>query len=174
MSDRASAALTVWEVAGKEEQIAAVVNDHGFSRGFSLSWGNESGPVQPNEVIDGMRFIDSDAVLGVVEELAADLEPLGISFIAAQDAKFEYDGQVIMATPTLGRYWGTISQEGAVLVPARAVDCEIDAWQEHGEDYRELLAALDALTGRPWREHFAELERKQAAALAAQSQEAAQ
>lgn len=155
MGDRASASVAVWKVAGKETAIAAIMEKHSLG----LDWGS-AGPIEPSDVVDGLCFVDDEANLAVLEYLGPDLMALEVPFIAHQDAKYEFDGEVLMYAPLLGQFRNTCTQDGNVTVLAEDIDVIVDTWMESVERSRVLLGAVDALTGRRWREYFAELARE--------------
>jgi hypothetical protein len=156
MGDRAPATVTVYNVKGREDDVAGVLTDYGFASDY-----DGSHVTTLKEVVNGATFVVDEASLGVCTELGADLAALGVSYRATQDAKYEYDGEVRMYTPELGTNICTASQDGDILVAGSDVEKLVDVIRSYvsGEiepdtatmhDLREAVDRGDLLTGRKW------------------------
>jgi hypothetical protein len=156
MGDYSQASVTVYGVAGKEAELAEALD----AAELQVDWGRHAG-VEASDVVEGHTFCEDEARLDFCDKMAKALEPLGISYWANQDAKYEFDGTVRMYTPELGSFEGTGSQEGESLLYGSVVDSVVDAAMSATPDPAEaltlLVEGLNALTGRAHRQHFYEL-----------------
>lgn len=113
-----------------------------------------------------LRAYDTEAELCAWEDLATALVAVpGIIFCIHQDGKYEYDGQVFMYAPDLGRYGSVGSNaDGAPLVFASDIDKVLASVRglvaEDSRDpellstLRGVVEALDGLSGRAHRERI--------------------
>jgi hypothetical protein len=104
-------------------------------------------PLRAEDIVDGGCYCDDEANLAVLTDLGNELQRAGISYIGAQDAKYEYDGEVHMFTPELGLFRSTGSNGGEVLVTSTDLD---QALERAGEDLSALRTDIEGFTGKAW------------------------
>lgn len=151
MSDRSSVEITLYSVDGKEQQLIAIFGDW---RGW-----HDGDVANPAHYVEGCEVTDDEMTLGTLHEVGPELEALGVSYYGEQSAKYEYAAEVRMFTPELGVFASNSNGEGCVLVDATAIDQAVAEWDETGDDYRSLIAKLEAITGTAHRSRFAELRK---------------
>jgi hypothetical protein len=128
-------------VRGKEQLVAELLEEHGFG----TDWASYT--VRAEDIVDGGCYCDDEANLAVLTDLGNELQRAGISYIGAQDAKYEYDGEVHMFTPELGLFRSTGSNGGEVLVTSTDLD---QALERAGEDLSALRTDIEGFTGKAW------------------------
>jgi hypothetical protein len=161
MGDYAPTSVELFDVEGHEREIMEVVSEYEFS----TSWDSQYPYRAPelSQVVNGVRFFIGEAHLGLPEEVAPDLEKLGVSFVARQDGYFDTSGEIVMFTPRLGRFFADCDYDGEPYVPYHLADQLVDearALAANPAAFAKLCIALDKQTGRAWREYFAARRKK--------------
>jgi hypothetical protein len=161
MGDYAPASIEFFDVEGHEQRIMRIATEYGFS----TDWDNQFPYHQPelSQIVDGVRLVLTDAHLGLLGELAPELEELGISFVACQDGYCEYSGEIIMYTPKLGQFFSDCDNEGHVFIREYEIDTLVDIARGSAatpSTFSKLCIVLDKETGRAWREYFAARRKK--------------
>lgn len=146
MSESSYAYFLLFGVEGHEAQISELFAEYGLK-----AYDAEEKPTE--SIIDGVKFISEEARIGIEDWVGFGLRELGISYQLQQDAKYEYAGFVEMFTPELGVFSGSSSDDSLVLVGEKSLDTAVD---ESGSIVA-LREAIDKLSGRAWRRHFAQL-----------------
>ena len=153
MGDYVPASLTIYNVGGKEAEIARVLDWHDFS----AEWGG--GPeVRADRVVHGGSYYNIEASLDAITSIGEALEALNVSDWGCQDAKYEYDGGTRIYTPELGVFVAFGSQHGVVLVNAEVVQELLAEAQEQIDlndpdalaQLTERVAYVDQIAGGPW------------------------
>lgn len=153
MADRAPLQLTIHECPADE---AAAVLDVLAEHGVHL----EDADVEAHDALHtATPYVDMEAVLGEEDRLATALIAAAphCAFLAWQDPKYEYDGQVVMYHPALGRFDCGCDAFGT---PHICIDVLWAVAGECGVERGTVTAAafLDALSrhlGQPWRQVLA-------------------
>lgn len=143
MSDRAPIEVTVYRCP---EEARGEAFDAVAEYAYEVEWGTgEFG----SALQLGVAYTGDEVHLGAVEEIGDKLAALGCTFEAAQEAKYEYDGWVILHDPEAGTWSGAGSADGAEPILRAS---EIDALVEETSGRADLVAKLDARTGHTVRE----------------------
>jgi len=161
MSEWAAATITLLGVGGKEGRIASILSEYDFG----LAWLKDD--VEPHEVNSAATFYSAASSWGIITEMTAKLEPLGVVYSAWIDINENDDGLIRMYTPELGEYETYGSRCGDTLVHAGVIDTYVDqllAAQVPTDNPTDLLeflkanlAVLDLKSGGPWRRAIASL-----------------
>jgi hypothetical protein len=143
MSDRAQAEVILFGVAGKEEALVEIFAD------WQTEWGLWTSAPALDHFTEGCIVMQDEAVLGIEDEIGAELRELGVSYWFTQDAKYEYPATTEMFTPELGHFNSPQNGEGAVLIYGYRIDQLI---KEADGSFTELKVLLNKATGRAHRD----------------------
>jgi hypothetical protein len=125
MGDYAPASITIYTCPDQAtaHQVISILERWGF---------------HPDPFIEGPKFTLGEELyagetgLLVCEEAGAALHDLGVTFLIAQDAKYEYEGTVAMGVPGLDLFVGPGNGDGEPMLAAAAIE---DLITEAGGDF---------------------------------------
>ncbi|MDA8312988.1 MAG: hypothetical protein M0Z46_20705 [Actinomycetota bacterium] len=143
MSDRAPAAVELFDVAGHEEELAEL-----FS-GWSLQ--GVAAPVCAAQILDGVVVTDEALAVGDDEAICDALEALSVSYFLRQEAVYDYDGTASCFVPGLGRFSCRATQTGEMYLTAGEIRELVATHQPPA-----LPEALLVACGTPWLDALAE------------------
>jgi hypothetical protein len=107
----------------------------------------------------GRAYTDVEASVGSEDTIASALieSAPACSFTIWQDPKYEYDGELVMYHPDLGRYSCGCDANGSVHVTANTVDAAVARCVNQDPDAtaHHLAAELHHCFGVPWKAAFA-------------------
>lgn len=159
MSDRSYATLTVYRATPEQlADIARVIKGDGeFEIG---TWPREEQALADEDgLVLGEQYAEDEVRLGSMAELAEKIHEAhpDVVFIATQEAKYEFPGDVSIATD-LGFFQADVDQSGDVTVTAEFVRQAAENVRSlpPEEQLNALVAAIEAATGGV---HFAEINR---------------
>lgn len=121
MSDSAAAEFTVYQVEGKEDAIAEILNDEDFVAEYGYS-----APLTSSDITSGATLVNDNARIGALTDIGQALEQLSVPYRATQEAKGPYDAELRVYTPELGQNTITGSNDGSALVSSQVVDALAD------------------------------------------------
>lgn len=177
MSDRAPSVARFFYIPNDEAaaEAASLLAEHGFHEDRGVGDPRWDG----SAVRVGTDYWVEELCLGYPEQIAKDLKDLGMAFRIQQDPKYEYDGCIVMVDPELGRFDGTANAEGQVYLTDLDVDRiiatvgaplndkgypQVHERRETGKPIRttmyEIIDALNAATGKAWRDKFTQLDKE--------------
>lgn len=142
MADRSYCVFTIYACPEEHrEEVLGLLSTHLGSRlGDEFPEGDDLRIGEPYEV--------EELELGTVQELADDLAALSpdIAYQGQQDPKHEYNGDLCIQVPGLGRYDAFCNSDGQPIVPAGDLLAVIDA----AASLDEVRSKVAALMGVPF------------------------
>ena len=143
MSDKAPAVIELFDVAGREEELAELF------AGWSLQ--DSAAPVRAAAMLEGVVLTDDEADLCVDSEICDALEALSVSYFLQQEAVYDYDGIASCFVPGLGRFSCRATQTGEMYLTAGEIRELVETQQPPA-----LSEALLVACGTPWLDALAE------------------
>jgi len=140
MPDKVPITFQLYRVRGKEDQLAAILQQQGFGRNWS-PFG-----VVPDQVLDNGCYCGLRPV-AVLTELGQVLQQLGVPYSATQSNKTGDAKHIILFTPELGEFSTLAAQTGEVLVHSNDIT---KAVKDCPDNQAELIKRLQHLTGTAW------------------------
>jgi hypothetical protein len=164
MSDRSPVEVTLYGVAGHEQEIVELFE------GFGVEW---SGELTTEDVVDGVNVTDDEYALGCLpSEFGPALEAMGVSYYGEQSSRYEYAAEVRMFTPELGVFCSDSNGEGVPLVNSTSIDDAIATYEAAPvglsflamvESTTKLVLRLEELSGKRHRVVFDRLQKEASA-----------
>ena len=152
MSDRSALTLHIHDCPADQATAAlAVIDEHGLN----MEWVD---PAPADVLYAGRAYTDDEASLGSEDTIASALIEAapGCAFTIWQDPKYEYDGELAMYDPVLGRFSCRCNANGEPHLTVDVIDAALLDCLERNPNAMagDLATELHRRFGIPWTDQF--------------------